>query len=191
MRQKEIERAAADERTQWERVIEIFNDRFFVPFRLSAENKHRVALGQEDVLKLVFKFEEGDESTDVAREELLSVLSNGEKKALYILNVLFEMEARKASGRETLFVIDDLADSFAVLPGGIGTMEEFFEAFTWLQLGYHEKPIALLNTAGYFDGLIAFLIHMSGAGFLDASTLSKLIVEKTPEELLSRISAAL
>lgn len=111
-RQKEIERAAANERTQWERVIEIFNDRFFVPFRLGAENKHRVALGQEDVLKLVFKFEEGDESTDVAREELLAVLSNGEKKALYILNVLFEMEARKASGRETLFVIDDLADSF-------------------------------------------------------------------------------
>ncbi len=111
-RQKEIEQAAAAERTQWERVIEIFNDRFFVPFRLSPENKHRVALGQEDVLKLVFKFEEGDESTDVAREELLSVLSNGEKKALYILNVLFEMEARKASGRETLFVIDDLADSF-------------------------------------------------------------------------------
>lgn len=112
VRRREIEQQAAAESTQWEKVIKIFNDRFFVPFRLSAENKHRVALGQETVLKLVFQFEEGGESTDVERDELLQVLSNGEKKALYILNVLFEMEARKAAGRETLFVVDDLADSF-------------------------------------------------------------------------------
>ncbi|GAB39271.1 hypothetical protein [Gordonia sputi] len=111
-RRREIERQAAVERTQWERVIEIFNERFFVPFRLSAENKHRVALGQETMLKLVFEFEEGGESAGVERADLLSILSNGEKKALYILNVLFEMEARKAAGRETVFVIDDLADSF-------------------------------------------------------------------------------
>jgi len=111
-RRKEIEQQAAAESTQWEKVIQIFNDRFFVPFRLSAENKHRVMLGQETMLKLVFQFEEGGESTGVERDDLLSVLSNGEKKALYILNVLFEMEARKAAGRETLFVIDDLADSF-------------------------------------------------------------------------------
>lgn len=83
-----------------------------MPFSLSAENKHRVALGQETMLKLVFKFEEGGESRGVERDDLLSVLSNGEKKALYILNVLFEMETRKTAGRETLFVIDDLADSF-------------------------------------------------------------------------------
>jgi len=111
-RRKEIEQQAAAESTQWEKVIQIFNNRFFVPFRLSAENKHRVMLGQETMLKLVFQFEEGGESTGVERDGLLSVLSNGEKKALYILNVLFEMEARKAAGRETLFVIDDLADSF-------------------------------------------------------------------------------
>lgn len=111
-RRKEIEQQAARESTQWEKVIQIFNDRFFVPFRLSAENKHRVMLGQEVMLKLVFQFEEGGESIGVERDDLLSVLSNGEKKALYILNVLFEMEARKAAGRETLFVIDDLADSF-------------------------------------------------------------------------------
>ena len=111
-RRKDIEQQAAAESTHWEKVIRIFNDRFFVPFRLSAENKHRVMLGQETMLKLVFQFEEGGESTGVGRDDLLSVLSNGEKKALYILNVLFEMEARKAAGRETLFVIDDLADSF-------------------------------------------------------------------------------
>jgi ABC-type Mn2+/Zn2+ transport system ATPase subunit len=111
-RRKEIEQQAAAESTQWEKVIQIFNDRFFVPFHLEAENKHRVMLGQETILKLVFEFKEGGESTGVERDDLLSVLSNGEKKALYILNVLFEMEARKAAGRETLFVIDDLADSF-------------------------------------------------------------------------------
>lgn len=111
-RRKEIEQRAAAESTQWESVIQIFNDRFFVPFSLNAENKHLVTLGQDTMLKLVFQFEEGGESTGVERGDLLSVLSNGEKKALYILNVLFEMEARKAAGRETLFVIDDIADSF-------------------------------------------------------------------------------
>ncbi|PCC49284.1 phage infection protein [Brevibacterium aurantiacum] len=112
VRRKEIERQAATESTQWDNVIKIFNERFSVPFTLRAENKHRVALGQDAMLNLVFEFNDGDESTGVKRDELLSVLSNGEKKALYILNVLFEMEARKASGRETIFVIDDLADSF-------------------------------------------------------------------------------
>lgn len=63
-------------------------------------------------VELVFQFEEGGDSTSVERDDLLAVLSNGEKKALYILNVLFEMETRKAAGRETLFIIDDLADSF-------------------------------------------------------------------------------
>lgn len=111
-RKKAIEQQAAAESTQWERVIDIFNDRFFVPFRLIATNRDRVVLGQEKLLKLGFEFEEGAERTSVERGELLEVLSNGEKKALYILNVLFEVEARKSSGRKTLFVIDDIADSF-------------------------------------------------------------------------------
>lgn len=111
-RRKEIEKQAAEESTQWEKVIEIFNDRFFVPFRLSAKNRNRVVLGQESVLELTFEFKEGDATSGVEREDLLEVLSNGEKKALYILNVLFEVEARKVAGRETLFIIDDLADSF-------------------------------------------------------------------------------
>lgn len=111
-RRREIEKQAAEESTQWEKVIEIFNDRFFVPFRLSAKNRSRVILGQESVLELTFEFKEDELTTGVEREDLLNVLSNGEKKALYILNVLFEVEARKLAGRETLFVIDDLADSF-------------------------------------------------------------------------------
>lgn len=111
-RKKAIERQAAAESTQWERVIDIFNDRFFVPFRLIATNRDRVVLGQEKLLKLGFEFEEGTERTAVERSDLLQVLSTGEKKALYILNVLFEVEARKSSADNTVFVIDDLADSF-------------------------------------------------------------------------------
>ena len=83
-----------------------------MPFQLSAKNRSRVILGQESVLELTFEFKEDEVTTDVEREDLLKILSNGEKKALYILNVLFEVEARKLAGSETLFVIDDLADSF-------------------------------------------------------------------------------
>jgi hypothetical protein len=111
-RKREIEEQAADESTQWEDVIAIFNERFFVPFRLTAKNRNQVVLGQEKVLQLGFEFEDGAERASVEKDELLKVLSNGEKKALYILNVLFEVEARKSSPRDTLFVIDDIADSF-------------------------------------------------------------------------------
>jgi uncharacterized protein (TIGR00730 family) len=58
------------------------------------------------------------------------------------------------------------ADAFVALPGGIGTLEELFEVWTWRQLGYHDKPIGLLNTAGYYDGLLAFLHHAVAHQFL-------------------------
>jgi wobble nucleotide-excising tRNase len=111
-RDQEIERQAASERTRWEQVIDIFNDRFSVPFKLTAKNHSRVVLGRDKFLELGFEFADGEERTVVQRGDLLKVLSNGEKKALYILNVLFEVEARRASGRETLFIIDDIAESF-------------------------------------------------------------------------------
>lgn len=111
-RKDEIEKQAAAESTQWERVIAMFNERFFVPFRLTAKNRERVVLGLENVLQLVFEFEEGIDRATVEKGELLKILSMGEKKALYILNVLFEVEARKIAGTGTLFIIDDLADSF-------------------------------------------------------------------------------
>ena len=58
------------------------------------------------------------------------------------------------------------ADAFLALPGGIGTFEELFEVWTWRQLGYHDKPIGLLNVAGYYDGLLAFLRSSVGSGFM-------------------------
>lgn len=111
-RKKEIQATAAEQRGQWEEVIEIFNTRFFVPFTLTAKNRTNVVLGLEPVTKLGFEFADGEERVAVERDDLLEVLSTGEKKALYILNVLFEVERRKHSPGETVFIVDDIADSF-------------------------------------------------------------------------------
>ena len=111
-RKKEIEETAAKQRTQWEDVIEIFNDRFFVPFKLVAKNRIPVILGGDPMLVLGFTFEDGKESVPVEKATLLETLSTGEKKALYILNIIFEIEVRKKAGIETLMVVDDIADSF-------------------------------------------------------------------------------
>lgn len=111
-RKKEIEAIAAKQGTQWESVIQIFNNRFFVPFTLTAKNRTAVILGQEPLLSLGFIFEDGGEQAPMEKQELLQVLSTGEKKALYVLNIIFEVEARKKASQETIFVVDDIADSF-------------------------------------------------------------------------------
>lgn len=111
-RKKEIQDEAAKERTQWHRVIEIFNDRFFVPFELQAENQISVVLGAEPILKLGFTFDDGGGQTSVEQKTLLESLSTGEKKAFYILNVIFEIEARRHAGSASLVIVDDIADSF-------------------------------------------------------------------------------
>lgn len=111
-RRREIEEKARKERTQWEKAIDLFNERFFVPFELVAKNKAAVALGHDPMLDLQYIFRDGSDETTVARQELLKSLSQGEKKALYILNVIFEIEVRRRGRQETLFVVDDIADSF-------------------------------------------------------------------------------
>ena len=82
----------------------------------------------------------------------------------------------------------DLADAFIALPGGIGTMEELFEAFTWLQLGLHHKPVGLLNVAGFYDALLEFLAHMRNERFLKPQHFETLLVEDTIEALLDRLA---
>jgi hypothetical protein len=111
-RKKEIEEAAGKQRTQWESVIEIFNERFVVPFKLVARNRTAVILGEEPMLTLGFTFEDGAEQVPVEKATLMQVLSQGEKKALYILNIIFEVEARRRAKQDTLFIVDDIADSF-------------------------------------------------------------------------------
>lgn len=111
-RRREIEEIARNQVTQWEETIEIFNDRFFVPFELEARNKAAVMLGQAGIIELGFRYLDEGESAELSRNELLQSLSMGERKALYILNVIFEIETRRKSHQETLIVVDDLADSF-------------------------------------------------------------------------------
>ncbi len=111
-RKREIEEAARKERTAWQEVIDIFNERFFVPFELSVINFVPVVLSEDKIPKLCFTFKQGDEAKDVEKDELLEVLSTGEIRAFYILNIIFEIEVRKKAGQRTLLIVDDVADSF-------------------------------------------------------------------------------
>jgi hypothetical protein len=80
-----------------------------------------------------------------------------------------------------------LADAFTALPGGIGTLEEILEIFTWLQLGYHQKPVAILNLAGFYDQLLDFLSYSVTQGFLKQDHLDALIVDQDVATLLERL----
>ena len=111
---KEIEQIveqANNEGTQWANVINIFNKRFSVPFKLSIGNQDQVILNSKAPVVL-FNFIDRNISKSINESDLLAVLSTGEKRALYLLNILFEIEARKTSKIETLFILDDIADSF-------------------------------------------------------------------------------
>jgi hypothetical protein len=83
----------------------------------------------------------------------------------------------------------DLSDGFIALPGGIGTLEGFFEILTWGQLGIHAKPSGILNVEGYFDGLTGFLDHAVREGFLTEAHRNAIIVESSPGPLLERMRA--
>jgi len=113
-RLKDIESEAKRQRTEWEIAIDKFNDRFFVPFRLEVRNRTEVISGAEPIIDLGFKYVDMDDSASatVDKPKLLQVLSTGERKAFYILNVLFEVERRKKAALETILIVDDIADSF-------------------------------------------------------------------------------
>ncbi|MDQ2778546.1 MAG: TIGR00730 family Rossman fold protein [Pseudomonadota bacterium] len=81
------------------------------------------------------------------------------------------------------------ADIFVALPGGIGTLEELYEVWTWRQLGYHDQPIGLLNTAGYYDGLLRFMANSVSEGFLTQPMHDMLQVDNDPVSLLARLAA--
>ena len=111
-REAEIYAEAKKQKTQWERVIDIFNRRFNVPFKLHLNNKIDVMIGSARAMELGFTYEDGEGKTEIQRDDLLKYLSSGEKKAFYILNVIFELERRIKDQQETLVIVDDLADSF-------------------------------------------------------------------------------
>lgn len=96
------------------------------------------------------------------------------------LLVVKDMHERKA-------LMAEHADGFITMPGGIGTLEELFETLTWAQLGFHEKPIGLLNVAGFYDPLIEFLNHQTSQGFLRAEHKDLLLVETEPDSLIEQL----
>ncbi|MEQ1852022.1 MAG: TIGR00730 family Rossman fold protein, partial [Chthoniobacteraceae bacterium] len=97
------------------------------------------------------------------------------------LHVVGSMHERKQ-------LMADLSEGFIALPGGIGTLEELFETFTWLQLGFHSKPVGLLNIAGFYDHLLTFLRHALADQFLRTGHLESLLVESGAGVLLERMS---
>ena len=97
------------------------------------------------------------------------------------LRVVDSMHERKAQMAE-------LADAFVALPGGVGTLEELFEVYTWNQLGLHAKPLGLFNVRGYFDGLVRFLDHAVAERFVTRAHRAMLLVGEDLDELLDGLA---
>jgi uncharacterized protein (TIGR00730 family) len=124
--------------------------------------------------------EHGGHVTGIIPQQLM------EKEAAHTgipnLIVVASMHQRKSQ-------MADMSDGFIALPGGIGTLEGFFEILTWGQLGIHAKPSGILNVAGYFDGLTRFLDHAVREGFLTEAHRGAIIMETDPRQLLERLQA--
>ncbi|MEY1661940.1 TIGR00730 family Rossman fold protein [Isoalcanivorax beigongshangi] len=117
--------------------------------------------------------------------EVIGVLPQGLQKkemahlGLTVLHLVDSMHERKAA-------MAARADAFIALPGGAGTLEEMFEVWTWAQIGDHSKPCALFNVAGFYDGLLSFLDHVSAEGFMKPAHRQTLLVDTEVSALLDR-----
>jgi uncharacterized protein (TIGR00730 family) len=98
------------------------------------------------------------------------------------LHVVETMHQRKQA-------FTDLSDGFVTIPGGTGTMDELWEAMSWAQLGYHQKPVGLLNVAGFYDGLLQFWAKMGETGFVRPQHRGILIASDALEDLLAKMAA--
>jgi uncharacterized protein (TIGR00730 family) len=103
-------------------------------------------------------------------------------KGLSELHVVDTMHQRKQA-------FTDLSDGFLTLPGGTGTMDELWEALSWAQLGYHSKPVGLLNVGGYYDGIVAYWAMMQDVGFLRPQHRDLLISSNDLDDLLAQMAA--
>ena len=103
-------------------------------------------------------------------------------RTLTELHVVPSMHERKAK-------MANLADAFVALPGGLGTLDELFEIWTWAQLGFHHKPIGLLNVEGFFEPLLELTRHMVQQGFVRAPQLDLALADRDGESLLNRLEA--
>jgi len=114
-RLEEIEKLAFEQRTSWEDIIDKFKARFFVPFNVDIKNKSNVVLGKSAPnISFSFQNPKTGELIEMKKEKIdeIELLSQGERRAMYLLNVMFNIEARKKEDKKTLFIIDDIADSF-------------------------------------------------------------------------------
>ena len=100
------------------------------------------------------------------------------------LHIVTSMHERKA-------MMTDLTDAFVAIPGGIGTLDELFEAWSWNALGYHAKPFALLNVSGFWDGMITFLDTVMTSGFMSPARRRQLLVADTIAEAIDQLDAAI
>lgn len=98
------------------------------------------------------------------------------------LHVVKSMHERKAK-------MTELTDGFVAIPGGIGTLDELFEAWTWKALGYHGKPIGLLNVNGYWDSLTVFLDNVAGHGFMSEARRKQLILSDNIDDILDKLTS--
>jgi hypothetical protein len=105
-------------------------------------------------------------------------------RGLTELHIVTSMHERKAK-------MTELCDAFIALPGGIGTFDELFEAWSWNALGYHAKPFALLNSNGFWDGLIGFLDHVTMSGFISPARRSQLLVGEEIGEVIDLLDGAI
>lgn len=106
-------------------------------------------------------------------------LAHGGASQLVVVESMHERKAHMA----------DAADGFITLPGGIGTLEELFETFTWLQLGFHDKPVGLLDVNGFFTKLLGFLDEVVAQGFLQPAHRESLLIDDDPGRLIDRLAA--
>jgi hypothetical protein len=120
----------------------------------------------------------GGEVTGIIPRRLYELVDHVE---LTELVVAADMHERKSRMYES-------SDAFIALPGGIGTLDELFETWTWRCIGYHDKPVGLLDVAGYYAPLLAFLDSMADEGFLTREQLEDLVVATEPAALLDELS---
>ena len=99
---------------------------------------------------------------------------------LHIVQTMHERRAR----------MTDLTDAFVAIPGGVGTLDELFEAWSWNALGYHAKPFALLNVHNFWDGMIQFLDHVTTSGFMSPARRDQLIVADSIGEVIDKLDSA-
>jgi uncharacterized protein (TIGR00730 family) len=104
-------------------------------------------------------------------------------RGLTELHTVTSMHERKAK-------MTELTDAFIAIPGGIGTLDELFEAWTWNALGYHSKPFCLLNTAGFWDKMIGFLDHVTESGFMSPERRAQLLVASDIGEAIEKLDEA-